>query len=131
MRACYPLGSRSLPAGGSTLIHKGFHARVSLLMIGPLGKVKYTVTCYYAKSLRLKKVCCPSRVRFVRSLAVVRSGSSGRGKEQCHFLQNLDDRFITKQLQTELESFTKFAPAFLSIYLSQSVRGSPTYLCKI
>ncbi|KAL0319487.1 UNVERIFIED_CONTAM: 1-phosphatidylinositol-3-phosphate 5-kinase FAB1B [Sesamum angustifolium] len=49
---------------------KALHVRVSFGDDGPLGKVKYTVTCYYAKRFEaLRRICCPSEVDFIRSLS--------------------------------------------------------------
>ncbi|KAL0441307.1 UNVERIFIED_CONTAM: 1-phosphatidylinositol-3-phosphate 5-kinase FAB1B [Sesamum radiatum] len=49
---------------------KALHVRVSFGDDGPLGKVKYTVTCYYAKRFEaLRRMCCPSEVDFIRSLS--------------------------------------------------------------
>ncbi|CAN4084821.1 unnamed protein product [Withania somnifera] len=97
------------------------HARISFSDDGPLGKVKYAVTCYYAKQFEtLRKSCCPHESDFIR------------GKSNVFFAKTLDDRFIVKQVtKTELESFIKFAPAYFK-YLSDSiVSGSPTCLAKI
>ncbi|XP_050383832.1 1-phosphatidylinositol-3-phosphate 5-kinase FAB1B isoform X2 [Argentina anserina] len=112
---------------------KALHARVSFGDDGPLGKVKYSVTCYYAKRFEaLRKMCCPSELDFVRSLSRCKKWGAQGGKSNVFFAKTLDDRFIIKQVtKTELESFIKFAPAYFK-YLSESISsGSPTCLAKI
>ncbi|XP_052199159.1 1-phosphatidylinositol-3-phosphate 5-kinase FAB1B isoform X2 [Diospyros lotus] len=115
------------------LFTKTLHARVSFTDDGPLGKVKYTVTCYYAKKFEdLRRNCCPSELDFIRSLSHCRKWGAQGGKSNVFFAKTLDDRFIIKQVtKTELESFIKFAPAYFN-YLSESIRsGGPTCLAKI
>ncbi|XP_021750291.1 1-phosphatidylinositol-3-phosphate 5-kinase FAB1B-like isoform X1 [Chenopodium quinoa] len=112
---------------------KALHARVSFSDNGPLGKVKYTVTCYYAKRFEaLRKICCPSEMDFIRSLSRCKKWGAQGGKSNVFFAKSLDDRFIIKQVtKTELESFIKFAPAYFK-YLSESIEScSPTCLAKI
>jgi 1-phosphatidylinositol-3-phosphate 5-kinase len=112
---------------------KALHARVSFGDDGPLGKVKYSVTCYYARRFEaLRKMCCPSELDFVRSLSRCKKWGAQGGKSNVFFAKTLDDRFIIKQVtKTELESFIKFAPAYFK-YLSESIgTGSPTCLAKI
>ena len=112
---------------------KAMHARVSLTDDGPLGKVKYTVTCYYAKRFEaLRRICCPSEIDFIRSLSRCKKWGAQGGKSNVFFAKTLDDRFIIKQVtKTELESFIKFAPGYFK-YLSESIgSGSPTCLAKI
>lgn len=112
---------------------KALHARVSFSDNGPLGKVKYTVTCYYAKRFEaLRMISCPSEMDFVRSLSRCKKWGAQGGKSNVFFAKTLDDRFIIKQVtKTELESFIKFAPAYFK-YLSESIRSSsPTCLAKI
>ncbi|CAN4115567.1 unnamed protein product [Withania somnifera] len=112
---------------------KTMHARVSFSDDGPLGKVKYTVTCYYAKRFEtLRRICCPSEMDFIRSLSRCKKWGAQGGKSNVFFAKTLDDRFIIKQVtKTELESFIKFAPAYFN-YLSESISsGSPTSLAKI
>ncbi|KAI3455674.1 hypothetical protein Pfo_012337 [Paulownia fortunei] len=112
---------------------KALHARVSFADDGPLGKVKYTVTCYYAKRFEaLRRICCPSEVDFIRSLSRCKKWGAQGGKSNVFFAKTLDDRFIIKQVtKTELESFIKFAPGYFK-YLSESIgSGSPTCLAKI
>ncbi|KAL8466428.1 hypothetical protein ACS0TY_035500 [Phlomoides rotata] len=112
---------------------KALHARVSFMDDGSLGKVKYTVTCYFAKRFEaLRRICCPSEVDFIRSLSRCKKWGAQGGKSNVFFAKTLDDRFIIKQVtKTELESFIKFAPGYFK-YLSESIgSGSPTCLAKI
>ncbi|KAM3200079.1 1-phosphatidylinositol-3-phosphate 5-kinase FAB1B [Capsicum annuum] len=112
---------------------KTMHARVSFSDDGSLGKVKYTVTCYYAKRFEaLRRTCCPSEMDFIRSLSRCKKWGAQGGKSNVFFAKTLDDRFIIKQVtKTELESFIKFAPAYFK-YLSESISSrSPTCLAKI
>ncbi|XP_051147662.1 1-phosphatidylinositol-3-phosphate 5-kinase FAB1B-like [Andrographis paniculata] len=112
---------------------KAMHARVSFSDDGPLGKVKYTVTCYFAKRFEtLRKICCPSEMDYIRSLSRCKKWGAQGGKSNVFFAKTLDDRFIIKQVtKTELESFIKFAPDYFK-YLSESIStGSPTCLAKI
>ncbi|CAN4095164.1 unnamed protein product [Withania somnifera] len=112
---------------------KTMHARVSFSDDGPLGKVKYTVTCYYAKRFEaLRRICCPSEMDFVRSLSRCKKWGAQGGKSNVFFAKTLDDRLIIKQVtKTELESFIKFAPVYFK-YLSESISSrSPTSLAKI
>lgn len=112
---------------------KALHARVSFQDNGPLGKVRYTVTCYYAKRFEaLRKISCPSEMDFIRSLSRCKKWGAQGGKSNVFFAKSLDDRFIIKQVtKTELESFIKFAPAYFK-YLSESINSSsPTCLAKI
>ncbi|XP_055827740.1 1-phosphatidylinositol-3-phosphate 5-kinase FAB1B-like isoform X2 [Solanum dulcamara] len=112
---------------------KTLHARVSFGDDGSLGKVKYSVTCYYAKRFEaLRRICCPSEMDFIRSLSRCKKWGAQGGKSNVFFAKTLDDRFIIKQVtKTELESFMKFAPAYFK-YLSDSIiTGSPTCLAKI
>ncbi|KAL2462389.1 1-phosphatidylinositol-3-phosphate 5-kinase FAB1B [Forsythia ovata] len=112
---------------------KALHAKVSFEGEGPLGKVKYTVTCYYSKCFEaLRRICCPSEVDFIRSLSRCKKWGAQGGKSNVFFAKTLDDRFIIKQVtKTELESFIKFAPGYFK-YLSESIdSGSPTCLAKI
>ncbi|KAH0691092.1 hypothetical protein KY289_018450 [Solanum tuberosum] len=112
---------------------KTLHARVSFGEDGSLGKVKYSVTCYYAKRFEaLRRICCPSEIDFIRSLSRCKKWGAQGGKSNVFFAKTLDDRFIIKQVtKTELESFMKFAPEYFK-YLSESIiTGSPTCLAKI
>lgn len=109
------------------------HTRVSFSDDGSLGKVKYTVTCYYAKQFdNLRRTCCPCELDFIRSLSRCKKWGAQGGKSNVFFAKSLDDRFVVKQVtKTELESFIKFAPEYFK-YLSESIRtGSPTCLAKI
>ncbi|PWA48113.1 Chaperonin Cpn60/TCP-1 [Artemisia annua] len=112
---------------------KALHARVEFADDGPLGKVRYSVTCYYAKRFEaLRRICCPSELDYIRSLSRCKKWGAQGGKSNVFFAKTLDDRFIIKQVtKTELESFIKFAPAYFR-YLSESIgTGSPTCLAKI
>ncbi|KAF7843680.1 1-phosphatidylinositol-3-phosphate 5-kinase FAB1B [Senna tora] len=112
---------------------KALHARVSFGDAGPLGKVKYSVTCYYAKRFEaLRKVCCPSELDYIRSLSRCKKWGAQGGKSNVFFAKSLDDRFIIKQVtKTELESFIKFGPEYFK-YLNESIASrSPTCLAKI
>lgn len=109
------------------------HARVEFTDDGALGKVRYAVTCYYAKRFEaLRRICCPSELDFIRSLSHCKKWGAQGGKSNVFFAKTLDERFIIKQVtKTELESFIKFAPAYFK-YLSESIgTGSPTCLAKI
>lgn len=126
-------GSRSSQVVDPPLYSKDVHARVSFTDDGALGKVKYTVTCYYAKRFEaLRRICCPSELDFVRSLGRCKKWGAQGGKSNVFFAKTLDDRFIIKQVtKTELESFIKFGPAYFK-YFSESIStGSPTCLAKI
>ncbi|XP_043707640.1 1-phosphatidylinositol-3-phosphate 5-kinase FAB1B-like [Telopea speciosissima] len=126
-------GSRSSLALDPLLYTKALHVRVSITDDGPLGKVKYNVTCYYAKRFdALRRTCCPSELDFIRSLSHCKKWGAQGGKSNVFFAKTLDDRFIIKQVtKTELESFIKFAPEYFK-YLSESISsGSPTCLAKI
>ncbi|PKU87387.1 1-phosphatidylinositol-3-phosphate 5-kinase FAB1B isoform X1 [Dendrobium catenatum] len=124
-------GSRS--SLDPVLYTKTMHARISFEDDGPLGKVKYTVICYYAKHFdALRRTCCPSELDFIRSLSRCKKWGAPGGKSNAFFAKSLDDRFIIKQVtKTEIESFIKFAPEYFK-YLSESIdTGSPTCLAKI
>ncbi|XP_038712698.1 1-phosphatidylinositol-3-phosphate 5-kinase FAB1B-like isoform X2 [Tripterygium wilfordii] len=115
------------------LYTKDLHVRVSFTDDSPLGKVKYSVTCYYAKRFdALRRTSCPSERDFIRSLSRCKKWGAQGGKSNVFFAKTLDDRFIVKQVtKTELESFIKFAPAYFK-YLSESISTrSPTCLAKI
>lgn len=97
------------------------------------GKVKFSVTCYFAKQFdTLRKKCCPNEVDFVRSLSRCKRWSAQGGKSNVYFAKSLDERFIIKQVtKTELVSFEKFAHEYFK-YLTHSLSsGSPTCLAKI
>ncbi|KAJ6706192.1 1-PHOSPHATIDYLINOSITOL-3-PHOSPHATE 5-KINASE FAB1B [Salix purpurea] len=104
----------------------------SILSI-PIGKARYSVTCYYAKRFEaIRRICCPSELDYIRSLSRCKKWGAQGGKSNVFFAKTLDDRFIIKQVtKTELESFIKFAPAYFK-YLSESISSrSPTCLAKI
>ncbi|GFP97629.1 1-phosphatidylinositol-3-phosphate 5-kinase fab1a [Phtheirospermum japonicum] len=126
-------GSRSFLGLDPLLFPNALHARVSFSDDGPPGKVKYTVTCYFAKQFEaLRRTCCASELDFIRSLSRCKKWGAQGGKSNVFFAKTLDDRFIIKQVtKTELESFIKFAPSYFK-YLSESIdSGCPTCLAKI
>ncbi|CAH2066674.1 unnamed protein product [Thlaspi arvense] len=97
------------------------------------GKVKFSVTCYFATQFdTLRKTCCPSEVDFVRSLSRCQRWCAQGGKSNVYFAKSLDERFIIKQVvKTELDSFEDFAPEYFK-YMKESLSsGSPTCLAKI
>ncbi|XP_074302031.1 1-phosphatidylinositol-3-phosphate 5-kinase FAB1B-like [Silene latifolia] len=112
---------------------KSSHIRVSFTDNGPLDKVKYTVTCYYAKHFdSMRKICCPSEQDFVRSLSRCKKWGAQGGKSNVFFAKTLDDRFIIKQVtKTELESFIKFAPEYFKYLMEAISTKSPTCLAKV
>ncbi|GAV70984.1 Cpn60_TCP1 domain-containing protein/FYVE domain-containing protein/PIP5K domain-containing protein [Cephalotus follicularis] len=126
-------GSRGSQVLDPLLHTKDLHARVSFTGDGPLGKVNYTVTCYYAKRFEtLRRTCCPSELDFVRSLSRCKKWGAQGGKSNVFFAKTLDDRFIIKQVtKTELESFIKFGPAYFKNMSESISTGSPTCLAKI
>ncbi|KAI4330460.1 hypothetical protein MLD38_028749 [Melastoma candidum] len=126
-------GSRGSASLDPVSYTKALHAKVSFGDDGPLGKAKYSVTCYYAKSFEaLREKCCPSEADYVRSLSRCKKWSAQGGKSNAFFAKTLDERFVIKQVtKTELESFIEFAPAYFK-YLSESIdTRSPTCLAKI
>ncbi|CAI9097345.1 OLC1v1033745C1 [Oldenlandia corymbosa var. corymbosa] len=128
-----PSVSRSSTIEEHQFYSNQLHVRVSFSDDGPLGKVKYSVTCYFAKQFEaLRRTCCPSELDFIRSLSRCKKWGAQGGKSNVFFAKTLDDRFIIKQVtKTELESFLIFGPAYFK-YLSDSLRtGSPTCLAKI
>ncbi|XP_015578964.3 putative 1-phosphatidylinositol-3-phosphate 5-kinase FAB1C [Ricinus communis] len=97
------------------------------------GKVKFSVTCYFAKQFdSLRKKCCPNEVDFVRSLSRCQRWSAQGGKSNVYFAKSLDERFIIKQVKkTELDSFEEFASEYFK-YLTDSLSSrSPTCLAKV
>ncbi|ONK75153.1 uncharacterized protein A4U43_C03F13910 [Asparagus officinalis] len=127
------VGGRSSVVSDPLTSAKAVHVRVSFCDEGPIGKVRYTVTCYYAKRFdALRRICCPSELDYIRSLSRCKKWGAQGGKSNVFFAKTLDDRFIIKQVtKTELESFIKFAPEYFR-YLSDSiVTRSPTCLAKI
>ncbi|KAK9074536.1 hypothetical protein SSX86_007134 [Deinandra increscens subsp. villosa] len=100
---------------------------------GPGGKVKFSVTCYFAKQFdSLRKKCCPSETDYMRSLSRCKKWIAQGGKSGADFAKSLDERFLIKGVtKTELDSFEEFAPQYFK-YLSDSLNtGSPTCLAKI
>ncbi|GLT56179.1 hypothetical protein SLA2020_292430 [Shorea laevis] len=125
--------SRTSEGADPLLYTKDCHCRISFTDDGPPGKVKYSVTCYYAKQFEsLRRICCHSELDFIRSLSRCKKWGAQGGKSNVFFAKTLDDRFIIKQVtKTELESFIKFGPDYFK-YLSESIKtGSPTCLAKI
>ncbi|GAB2279995.1 hypothetical protein Dimus_014632 [Dionaea muscipula] len=97
------------------------------------GKVKFSVTCYFAKQFdMLRQRCCPSKVDFIRSMSRCRKWSAQGGKTNVYFAKSMDERFIIKQVtKTELDSFLEFGPQYFQ-YLCESLSSrSPTCLAKI
>ncbi|XVF74230.1 hypothetical protein PTKIN_Ptkin13bG0093700 [Pterospermum kingtungense] len=126
-------GSRSSLIIDPLFETKTSHVRVTFGDDGSFDKVKYTVTCYYAKRfVALRRICCPSELDFIRSLSRCKKWGAQGGKSNVFFAKTLDDRFIIKQVtKTELESFIKFAPGYFK-YFSESISSrSPTCLAKI
>ncbi|KAG0550795.1 hypothetical protein BDA96_01G368200 [Sorghum bicolor] len=126
-------GSKNPLASDSLVPQKVSHIKVNFGDEGPLGQVKYSVICYYAKQFdALRRLCCPSERDFVRSLSRCKKWGAQGGKSNVFFAKSMDDRFIIKQVtKTELESFMKFAPDYFK-YVSESIcTGSPTCIAKI
>lgn len=128
-------GSDEVSSSRSSLFSdakKSRHVRVSFAdeSSSPAGKVKFSVTCYFAKQFdALRKKCCPSEVDFLSSLGRCKRWSAQGGKSNVYFAKTLDERFIIKQVtKTELESFEEFAPEYFKHSLSS---GSPTCLAKV
>lgn len=126
-------GARSSFISDPLLYTKSLHIRVAFTVNGPVDKVKYSVTCYYAKHFdALRKICCPSELDFVRSLSRCKKWGAQGGKSNVFFAKTLDDRFIIKQVtKTELESFIKFAPEYFKYLMEAIDTKSPTCLAKI
>ncbi|KAJ0679541.1 putative 1-phosphatidylinositol-3-phosphate 5-kinase chromatin regulator PHD family [Helianthus annuus] len=100
---------------------------------GPGGKVKFSVTCYFAKQFDgLRKKCCRSEIDYLRSLSRCKKWDAQGGKSGAEFAKSLDERFLIKGVtKTELDSFEEFAPQYFK-YLTDSLNtGSPTCLAKI
>ncbi|KAL0424657.1 UNVERIFIED_CONTAM: putative 1-phosphatidylinositol-3-phosphate 5-kinase FAB1C [Sesamum radiatum] len=97
------------------------------------GKVKFSVTCYFAKQFdALRRRCCPSEVDFLRSLSRCKRWSAQGGKSNVYFAKSFDDRFIIKQVtKTELDSFEEFAPQYFKYLTDALSSGSPTCLAKV
>jgi len=126
-------GSKNPLASDPLVPRKVSHIKVNFGDEGPLGQVKYTVICYYAKQFdALRRMCCPSERDFIKSLSRCKKWGAQGGKSNVFFAKSMDDRFIIKQVtKTELESFMKFAPDYFQ-YVSESIcTGSPTCIAKI
>lgn len=97
------------------------------------GKVKFSVTCYFAKQFdALRRKCCPNEVDFVRSMSRCKRWSAQGGKSNVYFAKSFDERFIIKQVtKTELASFEEFAPEYFKYLTDALTSGSPTCLAKI
>ncbi|KAL9255216.1 putative 1-phosphatidylinositol-3-phosphate 5-kinase FAB1C [Drosera capensis] len=114
---------------------KSPHFRVSFVDETPNagGKVKFSVTCYFARQFDvLRQKCCPSEVEFVRSLSRCMKWSAQGGKSDVYFAKSMDERFMIKQVtKTELDSFIEFGSQYFQ-YLSDSLSSrSPTCLAKV
>lgn len=99
----------------------------------PSDKVKFSVTCYFAKQFNsLRKKCYPGEFDYMRSLSRCKKWNAQGGKSNVYFAKSLDERFIIKQVtKTELDSFEQFAPHYFK-YMMQSINdGSPTCLAKV
>ncbi|KAJ7560887.1 hypothetical protein O6H91_03G004700 [Diphasiastrum complanatum] len=127
------LTTRDLKVENQLLYTDPMHIKVHFTDESQEGKIKYSVTSYYAKQFdALRKKCCSGDLPFVRSLSRCRKWGAEGGKSNVFFAKTLDDRFIIKQVtRTELLSFLQFAPAYFK-YLFESLNsGSPTCLAKI
>ncbi|KAK8959982.1 putative 1-phosphatidylinositol-3-phosphate 5-kinase FAB1C [Platanthera guangdongensis] len=95
-------------------------------------RVKFSVTCYYAKQFDALRKCCANDMDFIRSLSRCKKWNAQGGKSNVYFAKSLDERFIIKQVtRTELDSFEDFAPEYFK-YLTGSINsGSPTCLAKV
>ncbi|XP_020269930.1 putative 1-phosphatidylinositol-3-phosphate 5-kinase FAB1C isoform X2 [Asparagus officinalis] len=99
----------------------------------PNDRVKFSVTCYFAKQFAaLRKKCCPNEADFLRSLSRCKRWNARGGKSNVYFAKSLDERFIIKQVtKTELDSFEVFAAEYFK-YMTESINsGSPTCLAKV
>ncbi|KAI7728341.1 hypothetical protein M8C21_001819, partial [Ambrosia artemisiifolia] len=91
-------GSRTSLMSDPASQTKLLHSRVEFTDNSPFGKVKYTVTVYYAKRFEaLRKICCPSEMDYIRSLSRCKKWGAQGGKSNVFFAKTLDDRFIIKQ----------------------------------
>ncbi|KAL8549602.1 hypothetical protein ACS0TY_008446 [Phlomoides rotata] len=97
------------------------------------GKMKFQVTCYFAKQFDLlRRKCCPNELDFVRSLSRCRTWSAQGGKSNVYFAKSFDERFIIKQVtKTELESFQEFSSEYFKYLTDALTSQSPTCLAKI
>ncbi|XP_031491774.1 putative 1-phosphatidylinositol-3-phosphate 5-kinase FAB1C [Nymphaea colorata] len=99
----------------------------------PGGKVRFAVTCYFAKHFDgLRRKCSPNEIDFLQSLSRCRRWRAQGGKSNVYFAKTLDERFIIKQVtRTELASFEEFALYYFK-YLSDALSsGYPTCLAKV
>eukprot|EP00850_Spirogloea_muscicola_P003685 SM000015S01185 [mRNA] locus=s15:293391:303876:+ [translate_table: standard] len=120
---------------------EALHVKVNFVDDAPQGKMKYQVTCYYAKQFdALRKCCCSGGgierggddLDFVRSLCRCRKWGAYGGRSNVYFAKTVDDRFVVKQVtRTELLSFLEFAPNYFKYFSDALKSGSPTCLAKI
>eukprot|EP00250_Pteridium_aquilinum_P016210 c23003_g1_i1 orf=182-4825(-) len=112
---------------------KAFHVKFNFTDDAPQGKIRYAVTCYYAKQFDcLRKRCCQNELDFIRSLCRCKKWGAQGGKSNVFFAKTADDRFVIKQVtRTELDSFITFAPAYFKYISEALITGSPTCLAKI
>ncbi|KAJ7543726.1 hypothetical protein O6H91_09G050300 [Diphasiastrum complanatum] len=127
------LSMRDLKVDDQLLYTDAMHIKVHFTDEIQEGKIKYSVTSYYAKQFdALRKKCCSGDLHFVRSLSRCRKWGAQGGKSNVFFAKTLDDRFIIKQVtRTELLSFLQFAPAYFKYLVESLNSGSPTCLAKI
>ncbi|MCL7039368.1 hypothetical protein MKW94_009402 [Papaver nudicaule] len=79
-------GSRSSMITDPLVYTKVSHVSVAFTDDGPLGKVKYPVTCYHAKGFEaLRRLCCPSELDFIRSLSRSKKWCAQGGKTNAFF----------------------------------------------
>ncbi|CAM6126649.1 unnamed protein product [Calypogeia fissa] len=99
----------------------------------PSGKVKFQVTCYFAKQFdALRKKCCMGSTEYVRSLSRCKKWGAQGGKSNVFFAKTADDRFVVKQVtKTELTSFLDFASSYFKYLFEALMNGNPTCLAKI
>ncbi|KAL1568558.1 1-phosphatidylinositol-3-phosphate 5-kinase [Salvia divinorum] len=109
------------------------HCRISFEDGSSITKMKFYVTCYFAKQFdALRRRCCPDELDFVRSLSRCRRWRTQGGKSNVYFAKSFDERFIIKQVtKTELESFNKFSSEYFKYLTDALSSGSPTCLSKI
>lgn len=124
----------SKPLHGSRDDHKELHFKFSFDDDYSIrnDRVKFSVTCYYAKQFDALRKCCTNDMDFIRSLSRCKKWNAQGGKSNVYFAKSLDERFIIKQVtRTELDSFEDFAPEYFK-YLTESINsGSPTCLAKV
>ncbi|CAA7401172.1 unnamed protein product [Spirodela intermedia] len=90
-------------------------ARQNFLLRYPLGKVKDTVTYYYARWFdELRRICCLSELDFIRSICRCKKCGAQGGKGSVFFAKSI-------------RVFRQFAPEYVK-YLSGSIStGCPTH----